>query len=143
MPSPIEPSTLKRAGHGSAFVEPSLCPADGAQPSPVRRSIGVICLGAGFVAIFFGGSSIVGQFFLIGGSVLIAASLFAFAHLDSPHVALRRITIFGNFIARPRLSRVMQQTPVRRMLKILMTQTSTLTAGARSPAVILILFSLG
>ncbi len=59
------------------FVAPGMRPSPD-QPSRFHVCIGVVCLCAGFISIFFGGADGVGQVSLIAGSIFVLAILFAF-----------------------------------------------------------------
>ena len=59
-------------------MEPSLRPSESDQFSPRRILVGLALLVLGSTCIFFGGTDVVGQTFLISGSVLMVAGLYVF-----------------------------------------------------------------
>jgi hypothetical protein len=73
--STMDTASSKQKSDRTHFVEPSLRPSP-QQPSRRRIAIGVAILLIGFVATFFGSSSAFGQALIIGGSILVVASLF-------------------------------------------------------------------
>src|SRR5947209_8206922 len=65
-----------RARDRQRFVEPGLRPSESDQLPPWRIFLSLILLVFGFTGIFFGGSDVVGQIFLISGSTLMVAGLY-------------------------------------------------------------------